>query len=212
MIKVKQIAKELLKIRAVFLSPNKPFTWASGIKSPIYCDNRMIISYPKIRELVENAMVENIKTHYKNVDAIVGTATAGIPHAAIIATKMNLPMAYVRAKAKDHGRNKNIEGELKKNSKVVVIEDLMSTARSSLEVVNILRQNKIKVQAIFSIFTYNMKLCNDNLKKAKVKNFSLVDLDTLLDVAVEEKYITKKQKDLILKFRKDPSDESWFKN
>ena len=209
MINKKKIAKELLKIKAVFLSPDKPFTWASGIKSPIYCDNRLIISYPKVRELVENAMVENIKANFKNINAIVGTATAGIAHAAIIAHKMKLPAAYVRSKVKDHGRAKNIEGEIRKNANVVVIEDLMSTGRSSLEVVKILRDNKINVKGIFSIFTYGMKQCNDNLKQNKVKNFSLVDIDTLLDVAVKEKYINVKQKDLILKFRKDPLN--WIK-
>lgn len=205
------VAKNLLKIKAVFLSPTKPFRWSSGIISPIYCDNRLIISYPKTREIIEDAMVETIKKYYKGVEAIVGTSTAGVPHAAIIATKMNLPMAYVRSKPKDHGTIKCIEGFLKPNQKVVVIEDLLSTANSAIQVVKILRESKIKVMGICSIFNYNMTSCKQNLAKAKIINHSLSDLDTLIKCAVKEKYINQKDVTKILKFRDNPIDSNWMK-
>lgn len=203
------IAKELLKIKAVFLNPSNPFTWASGIKSPIYCDNRLVISYPDSRELVESQMVEMIQEYYPEAEYIVGTSTAGIPHAAIIATKMNKPMAYVRSKVKDHGRAKNIEGYIPENAKVVVIEDLMSTGKSSIEVVEILRNNNINVLGIASIFTYNMNICEQNLKNANVINHSLSNFNTLTKFALEQNYITKQEYRKLLAFQKDPNNVEW---
>ncbi|MDR0985541.1 MAG: orotate phosphoribosyltransferase [Mycoplasmataceae bacterium] len=206
-----KIANELLKIKAVFLNPSKPFTWASGIKSPIYTDNRVIISFTKTRDLIESSLAKLIKQKYPTVKAIVGTSTAGIPHAAYVSKIMNLPMAYVRSKVKDHGRVKAIEGELKLNTRVVVIEDLLSTGNSCLEVVKILKQNKMKVLGVVSIFTYNMKSCVDNFKKNKCQWYSLTSLDELLSVAVKEKYINSDQLSQIIKFRNNPNDDSWIK-
>lgn len=204
------IANELLKIKAVFLSPSKPFTWASGIKSPIYCDNRLVISYPEVREIVESEFVNLIKEKFPTCDFIVGTSTAGIPHAAIVATKMNLPMAYVRSKAKDHGRAKNIEGNIEPNKNVVVIEDLMSTGKSSIEVVNILRQNSINVLGICSIFTYGLEICKQNLANANVINYSLSNFNVLTKFALEQKYINQDEYKKLLLFQNNPNDSSWM--
>lgn len=204
-----KIAKALLKIKAVFLRPENPFTWASGIKSPIYCDNRLILSYPEERKLVEDSMSELIRTSYPDAEAIMGTATAGIAHAAMIAERLGLPMGYVRSSAKDHGRNNQIEGEIEAGQKVVVVEDLISTASSVLECVNALRDEGAKVLGIASIFTYSMKKGIMNLKEAGIMNNSLCDLDTLLRIASDEGYITPEDEKRILKFRDDPSDESW---
>lgn len=204
-----KIAKALLKIKAVFLRPNEPFTWASGIKSPIYCDNRLILSYPDERNLVENSMSELIRTSYPDTEVIMGTATAGIAHAAMIAERLNLPMGYVRSSVKDHGRKNQIEGRISKGQKAVVVEDLISTASSVLECVNALRDEGVNVLGIASIFTYSMKKGIMNLKEAGITNNSLCDIDTLLRVAADEEYITSDDVTRILKFRDNPSDESW---
>ena len=206
----KNIAGKLLDIKAVFLSPKEPFTWASGIKSPIYCDNRLTLSYPEVRNDVEDALTSIIMKYYPNCEMIMGTATAGIAHAAIVAHKLQIPMGYVRASSKEHGRNNQIEGKCDKKTKVVVIEDLISTGKSSLEVVKVLRDNDIEVLGIASIFTYGMKKGLDLLNEAKVINHSASNLDALLDVAVKDNYITEKQKYQLLKFRDNPSDESWM--
>ena len=205
------IAKDLLKIKAVFLRPNKPFTWASGIKSPIYCDNRLTLTSPKVRSDIEHNLAKIIKKNYPNVEVLVGTATAGIPHAAITAHLMNLPMGYVRSGAKDHGRQNQIEGNIPEGSKVVVVEDLISTGGSSLEIVKVLREHKIKVLGMVSIFTYGMKKSVDALKKEKVKNISLTNFDTIIEVATKMKYIKANDKKKLLAFRNNPSDESWIK-
>ena len=207
---MKQVAKDLLSIQAVFLRPNEPFTWASGIKSPIYCDNRLTLSDVKVREDVEDALANIIKEHFPECEMVMGTATAGIAHAAIVATKLNLPMGYVRASAKDHGRTNQIEGKCEKGTKVVVVEDLISTAGSSLEVVKVLRENGIEVLGMASIFTYGMKKGLDRLAEADVTNISCSNLDVLVDVAVEEKYIKPEDKVKLLHFRDNPSDESWM--
>ena len=207
----KEIAKDLLSIQAVFLRPDDPFTWASGIKSPIYCDNRLTLTAPKIRTNIENALVEIIKSEYPDVEVLMGTSTAGIPHAAIIADKMNLPMGYVRGSSKDHGRKNQIEGKLEKGQKVVVIEDLISTGGSVIDVVNILREAGADVLGIASIFTYNMQKSKDRLLEANVKNVSLSNFDALVDVAAEEGYISKDDINRLISFRNNPSDESWMK-
>ena len=204
-----KIAKALLKIKAVFLRPDEPFTWASGIKSPIYCDNRLILSYPDERNLVENSMSELIRTSYPDAEIIMGTATAGIAHAAMIAERLNLPMGYVRSSVKDHGRKNQIEGRISKGQKAVVVEDLISTASSVLECVNALRDEGVNVLGIASIFTYSMKKGIMNLKESGITNNSLCDIDTLLRVAADEEYITSDDVTRILKFRDNPSDESW---
>ncbi len=206
----KLIAKDLLSINAVFLRPEEPFVWASGIKSPIYCDNRLTLSDVKVREDVEDALANIIKEHFPECEMVMGTATAGIAHAAIVATKLNLPMGYVRASAKDHGRTNQIEGKCEKGTKVVVVEDLISTAGSSLEVVKVLRENGIEVLGMASIFTYGMKKGLDRLAEADVTNISCSNLDVLVDVAVEEKYIKPEDKIKLLHFRDNPSDESWM--
>ena len=185
----KEIAAELLKIKAVFLRPKEPFTWASGIKSPIYCDNRLILSSPETRTKVEKAIAQTVKKHYPEAEILMGTATAGIAHAAIAAQMLGLPMGYVRGSAKDHGRNNRIEGRLEKGQKVVVVEDLISTAGSCIEVVEALREAGAEVSGVVSIFTYGMKKGLERLKKAGVENHSLTDLKTLLEVADEEGYI-----------------------
>ena len=205
------IAHDLLSIQAVFLRPDEPFTWASGIKSPIYCDNRLTLSDVQVREDVENGLAELIRTHFPSAEILMGTSTAGIAHAAITATKLNLPMGYVRSGAKDHGRGNQIEGRLEKGQKVVVVEDLISTAGSCLEVVDVLREAGAEVLGIVSIFTYNMRKAADRLEAAKVVNHSLSNLDTLVDVAVSEKYIQPADKDRLLRFRDNPQDESWMK-
>lgn len=207
----KQIAKDLLKIKAVFLRPEEPFTWASGIKSPIYCDNRLTLTAPEVRNDVENGLAEVIKANYPDVEVLMGTSTAGIAHAAITGHLMNLPMGYVRSGAKDHGRNNQIEGKLEKGQKVVVVEDLISTGGSVIEVVDALREAGAEVLGIASIFTYGMKKGLDRLAESKVKNISLSNFDALVDVAAEEGYIKVEDKDRLIKFRNNPSDESWIK-
>ena len=196
----KEIASELLKIKAVFLRPENPFTWASGIKSPIYCDNRLILSSPETRTKVETAIAETVRKYYPEAEMLMGTATAGIAHAAIAAQMMGVPMGYVRGSAKDHGRNNRIEGRMEPATKVVVVEDLISTAGSCIEVVEALREAGAEVLGVVSIFTYGMKKGLDRLAEANVTNHSLTDIDTLLDVAVEEKYITEPQKEIVSNF------------
>lgn len=206
----KKIAKDLLKIHAVFLRPNDPFTWASGIKSPIYCDNRLTLSAPEVRDDVENGLKQLIEENYPDVEMLMGTSTAGIAHAAITAHLMNLPMGYVRSGSKDHGRQNQIEGKLEKGTKVVVVEDLISTGGSVLEVVQVLREAGAEVLGIVSIFTYGMKRGLERLAGANVKNVSLSNLDVLVDVAAKEGYIEEADKERLLKFRDNPSDESWM--
>ena len=207
----KTIAEDLLKIKAVFLRPNEPFTWASGIKSPIYCDNRLTLSDTQVRNDVENGLAQLIKEHYPQAEVLMGTSTAGIAHAAITATILNLPMGYVRSGAKDHGRGNQIEGKLLPGQKVVVVEDLISTGGSCIEVVNVLREAGAEVLGIVSIFTYGMKKGLERLAAAEVKNVSLCDLDTLVEVAADKAYIAPEDKERLIKFRNNPSDESWMK-
>ena len=205
------IAEDLLKIKAVFLRPNEPFTWASGIKSPIYCDNRLTLSDTQVRNDVENGLAQLIKEHYPEAEVLMGTSTAGIAHAAITATILDLPMGYVRSGAKDHGRGNQIEGKLLPGQKVVVVEDLISTGGSCIEVVNVLREAGAEVLGIVSIFTYGMKKGLERLAAAEVKNVSLCDLDTLVEVAADKAYIEPADKDRLIQFRNNPSDESWMK-
>ena len=207
----KKIAKDLLSIKAVFLRPEEPFTWASGIKSPIYCDNRLTLSSIPVRNDVEEGLAEIVRTKFPEAEILMGTSTAGIAHAAITATILNLPMGYVRSGAKDHGRGNQIEGRLEKGQKVVVIEDLISTAGSCIEVVNILREAGADVLGVASIFTYGMKKGLDRLAEAKVTNYSLSNLDTLVEIAAEEGYIANEDKQRLIAFRNNPSDESWMK-
>ena len=204
------VAENLLKIKAVFLRPQNPFTWASGIKSPIYCDNRLTLSYVETRDVVENGLVELIKTYYPTCEVVMGTSTAGIPHAAYVSSILNLPMGYVRSGSKDHGRGNQIEGAVPKGKDVVVIEDLISTAGSSIDVVNVLREAGANVLGIASIFTYNLQKGKDRLKEADVINHSLSDFETLVQVACDNKYIEKEDIEKILKFQKNPSDPSWM--
>ena len=206
-----KIAKDLLKIKAVFLRPDEPFIWASGIKSPIYCDNRLTLTAPEVRDDVENGLAQIIKTQYPEAEVLMGTSTAGIAHAAITGHILNMPMGYVRAGAKDHGRNNQIEGKLEKGQKVVVIEDLISTGGSVIEVVNVLREHGAEVLGIASIFTYGMKKGLDRMKEANVKNISLSNFDTLVEIAAEEGYIKKEDISRLMEFRANPSDESWIK-
>lgn len=206
----KIIAKDLLKIKAVFFRPEEPFTWASGIKSPVYCDNRLTLTSVDVRNDVENALVETIKEHYPDVEVIMGTSTAGIAHAAITGHLMGLPAGYVRSGAKDHGRQNQIEGRLEKGQKVVVVEDLISTAGSVLEVVNVLRQAGAEVLGVASIFTYGMKRGLDRMKEANVKNVSLTDFDCIAEVASEEGYIKPEDIKRLIAFRDNPQDESWI--
>lgn len=206
----KKIAKDLLSIQAVFLRPEQPFTWASGIKSPIYCDNRLTLSSVAVRDDVENGLAEIVRKYYPEAEILMGTSTAGIAHAAITATILGLPMGYVRSGSKDHGRNNQIEGRLEPGQKVVVIEDLISTGGSCIEVVNVLREAGAEVLGVASIFTYGMKKGLVRLEEAKVVNHSLSNLDVLVDVAVEEKYIRPEDKEKLLSFRNNPSDESWM--
>ena len=204
-----KIAKALLEIGAVFLRPDEPFTWASGIKSPIYCDNRLILTAPDVRNEVEKALAQTIKTHYADVEVLMGTATAGIAHAAIAASIMGLPMGYVRGGSKDHGRQNRIEGRLQAGQKVVVVEDLISTAGSSIEAVEALREVGADVLGIASIFTYGMQRGIDNLAKAGIKNVSLSNFDVLIQVAASYGYIKYSDVERLLRFRNNPSDESW---
>ena len=205
------IAEDLLKIKAVFLRPNEPFTWASGIKSPIYCDNRLTLSDTQVRDDVENGLATLIREHYPQAEVLMGTSTAGIAHAAITATILELPMGYVRSGAKDHGRGNQIEGKLLPGQKVVVVEDLISTGGSCIEVVNVLREAGADVLGVVSIFTYGMKKGLERLAAAEVKNVSLCDLDTLVEVAADKAYIAPEDKERLIKFRNNPSDESWMK-
>ena len=207
----KKIAKDLLSIGAVFLRPEQPFTWASGIKSPIYCDNRLTLTAPEVRNHVEEGLAELIRKHYPEVEVLMGTSTAGIAHAAITATILNLPMGYVRSGSKDHGRGNQIEGKLEKGQKVVVVEDLISTGGSCIEVVNVLREAGADVLGVVSIFTYGMKKGLDRMAEANVINYSLCDLDALVEVAAEEGYIKQEDCARIIAFRNNPSDESWIK-
>ncbi len=204
------IAKDLLSINAVFLRPEEPFTWASGIKSPIYCDNRLTLTAPKVRNDVENALADVVRTHYPECEVLMGTSTAGIAHAAITATILDLPMGYVRSGAKDHGRGNQIEGKLEAGQKVVVIEDLISTGKSVIEVVNALRDAGAEVIGIASIFTYGMQKGIDCLEAAGVKNVSLTNLDEVAEVAANQGYIQPEDKEKLIKFRDNPSDESWI--
>lgn len=206
----KSIAKDLLSIGAVFLRPNEPFTWASGIKSPIYCDNRLTLSAPEVRKHVEAGLAEIVRTKFPGAGMLMGTSTAGIAHAAITATLLDLPMGYVRSGSKDHGRGNRIEGRLEKGQKVVVIEDLISTGGSCIEVVEALREVGAEVLGVASIFTYGMQKGIDRLREAKVVNYSLSNLDALVEVAAAEGYIRSEDKERLLKFRNDPSDESWM--
>ena len=204
------IAKDLLKIKAVFVRPDEPFTWASGIKSPVYCDNRLTLTAVGVRNDVENSLADAIRNNYPEAEVLMGTSTAGIAHAAITAHIMGLPMGYVRSGAKDHGRQNRIEGRLEKGNKVVVVEDLISTGGSVLEVVDVLREAGAEVLGIVSIFTYGMKKGIDRLNAADVKNVSLCDFDTIARVAVDENYIRPEDEKRLLAFRDNPSDESWI--
>lgn len=206
----KVIAKDLLSISAVFFRPDEPFTWASGIKSPVYCDNRLTLTAPKVRCDVENGLTELIRQYYPEVEVLMGTSTAGIAHAAIVGHITGLPMGYVRSGAKDHGRQNQIEGKLEKGQKVVVVEDLISTGGSVLEVVDVLREAGAEVLGIVSIFTYGMKKGIERLSAANVKNVSLTDFDTMAEVAAEEGYIRKEDISRLIAFRNNPSDESWI--
>ena len=206
----KRIAKDLLKIGAVFLRPEQPFTWASGIKSPIYCDNRLTLTAPEVRNDVENGLAELIRREYPEVEVLMGTSTAGIAHAAIVGHLMNLPMGYVRSGAKDHGRGNRIEGKLEPGQKVVVVEDLISTAGSCIEVVEALREAGAEVLGIASIFTYGMRKGLDRLAAANVRNVSLTNLDAVARVAAETGYIKPEDVARLMKFRDNPSDESWI--
>ena len=206
----RRIAEDLLSIRAVFFRPDEPFTWASGIKSPVYCDNRLILTAPDVRTEVETALMQTIRREYPDAEVLMGTSTAGIAHAAITAKMMGLPMGYVRSSSKDHGRQNQIEGRLEKGQKVVVVKDLISTGGSVLEVVNVLREAGAEVLGIVSIFTYGMKKGLERLAAAKVKNVSLTNFDVIAQVAAEQKYIKPEDVARLLQFRNDPSDESWI--
>lgn len=206
----KKIAKDLLKIQAVFLSPDKPFTWASGIKSPVYCDNRLTLTAPEVRTDVETGLKALIEENYPDAEVLMGTSTAGIAHAAITAHLMGLPMGYVRSGNKDHGRQNRIEGKLEKGQKVVVVEDLISTGGSVIDVVDALREAGAEVLGIVSIFTYGMQKGLDRLAAAEVKNISLTNLDVLSEVAAQEGYIKPEDVNRLIAFRNNPSDESWI--
>ena len=204
------IAKDLLKIKAVFFRPEEPFTWASGIKSPVYCDNRLTLTAPEVRTDVENALAETIRREYPEAEVLMGTSTAGIAHAAITGHIMGLPMGYVRSGSKDHWRQNQIEGRLEKGQKVVVVEDLISTGGSAVEVVNVLREAGAEVLGIASIFTYGMQKGLDRLAAAGVKNVSLTSFDVIAQVAAEENYIKSEDISRLIAFRDNPSDESWI--
>ena len=206
----KLIAKDLLSIKAVFFRPDQPFTWASGIKSPVYCDNRLTLTAPKVRDDVENGLAKLIKEHYPEAEVLMGTSTAGIAHAAITAHILDMPMGYVRSGAKDHGRQNQIEGKLEAGQKVVVVEDLISTGGSVLEVVNVLREAGADVLGIVSIFTYGMQKGIDRLAAAEVKNVSLTNFDCIAEVAAQIGYIREEDIARLIAFRNNPSDESWI--
>ena len=205
-----QIAKDLLKIKAVFFRPEEPFTWASGIKSPVYCDNRLTLSDVQVRGDVENGLASLVREYYPEVEVLMGTSTAGIAHAAIMGHLMNLPMGYVRSGAKDHGRKNQIEGKLLPGQKVVVVEDLISTGGSVLEVVEILREAGAEVLGVVSIFTYGMRKGLERMAAANVVNHSLTDFDTIAEIAAEEGYIRREDVARLIAFRNNPSDESWI--
>ncbi len=204
------IAKDLLSIKAVFLSPNEPFTWASGIKSPIYCDNRLTLTAPEVRNDIENALAESVKANFPECEVLMGTSTAGIAHAAITGHILGLPMGYVRGSSKDHGRQNRIEGRLEKGQKVVVVEDLISTGGSVIDVVEALREAGAEVLGIVSIFTYGMKKGLERLAAANVTNYSLTDFDEIVAVAAAEGYIEEGDTARLKAFRDNPSDESWI--
>lgn len=205
-----KIAEILLEIRAVFFRPEEPFTWASGIKSPVYCDNRLILTAPAARTAVEEAIAEAVKREYPNCEVLMGTSTAGIAHAAIVGHMMGLPMGYVRSSGKDHGRQNQIEGRLESGQKVVVIEDLISTGGSVLDVVSVLREAGAEVLGVASIFTYGMQKGLDRLAAANVKNHSLTNFDVIADVAAKQNYIHPDDVARLIQFRNNPSDESWI--
>ncbi len=207
----KLIAKDLLSIKAVFFRPEEPFTWASGIKSPVYCDNRLTLTSPDVRLDVEKALAETVRENYPDAEVLMGTSTAGIAHAAITAHILNMPMGYVRSGAKDHGRKNQIEGRLEKGQKVVVVEDLISTGGSVLEVVDVLREAGAEVLGVVSIFTYGMKKGLERLAAANVKNVSLTNFDAIAQIAAEEGYIKKEDVSALIDFRNNPSDESWIR-
>lgn len=204
------IAKDLLSIKAVFFRPDEPFIWASGIKSPVYCDNRLTLTAPQVRNDVENALAQTIKEEYPDAEVLMGTSTAGIAHAAITAHIMKLPMGYVRSGAKDHGRGNRIEGRLEHGQKVVVVEDLISTGGSVIEVVDALREAGAEVLGIVSIFTYGMAKGVERLRQADVRNVSLTNFDVIARIAAEENYIRAEDVERLIKFRNNPSDESWI--
>ena len=204
------IARDLLRIKAVFLRPQEPFTWASGIKSPIYCDNRLTLTAPEVRNDVENGLAALVRAHYPEAEVLMGTSTAGIAHAAIVGHLMNLPMGYVRSGNKDHGRQNRIEGRLEAGQKVVVVEDLISTGGSVIEVVDALREAGAKVLGIVSIFTYGMRKSVERLEAAHVQNVSLTNFDTVVKEAADEGYIQERDVSRLLAFRDNPSDESWI--
>lgn len=207
---MKNIAKILLDIKAVTLSPDDPYTWASGIKSPIYCDNRLILSYPDERKIVEDSLAEIIKNKYPEVNYIMGTATAGISHAALIAERLNMPMGYVRSSNKDHGKQNKIEGKKIEGAKVVVIEDLFSTAGSSIEAAKALEAEGYEILGIISIFTYNLDSAKENFERENYDHDSLTNLDELIEIAVETNYITEEQSIKLKNFQKNPSDNTWM--
>lgn len=206
----KKIAKLLLDNKAVFLRPNAPFTWASGIRSPIYCDNRLLLSCPEARRTVENGLADIIRSHYPSCEVVVGTSTAGIAHAALVAEILNLPMAYVRGSAKDHGRGNQIEGRVEPGQRVVVVEDLISTGGSVIEVVDVLREAGAEVLGIASIFTYGLQKGIARLTEAHVENRSLSNYDALVEVAAETGYIEPSDMQKLRAFRQNPSDEGWM--
>ena len=206
----RQIASDLLSIKAVFFRPDEPFTWASGIKSPIYCDNRLTLTAPVVRGHVEEGLAALIKEHYPDAEVLMGTSTAGIAHAAITAHLLDMPMGYVRSGAKDHGRQNQIEGRLEAGQKVVVVEDLISTGGSVIEVVNVLREAGADVLGVVSIFTYGMKKGLERLAAADVKNVSLTDFDCVAEVAAESGYVRESDIARLIAFRNNPSDESWI--
>ena len=207
----KDVAKGLLSIKAVFFRPDEPFIWASGIKSPVYCDNRLTLTAPNVRTLIENSIADVIKEEYPEADVIMGTATAGIAHAAIAAHILGLPMGYVRSGAKDHGRGNQIEGQLNKGDKVVIVEDLISTGGSVIDAATALRNAGAEVLGIVSIFTYGMKKGLDRLAQENLKNISLTNFDVISEVAVDESYILPEDRERLIAFRNNPSDEGWIK-
>ena len=207
----KDVAKGLLSIKAVFFRPDEPFTWASGIKSPVYCDNRLTLTAPEVRTLIENSIADVIKEEYPEADIIMGTATAGIAHAAIAAHILGLPMGYVRSGAKDHGRGNQIEGQLNKGDKVVIVEDLISTGGSVIDAATALRNAGAEVLGIVSIFTYGMQKGLDRLAQENLKNISLTNFDVISEVAVDESYIRPEDRERLIAFRNNPSDEGWIK-